>query len=395
MGRDTGFLRSAAAIVLVALAFAGAALAGTFFAFGPEDFRPTGGSKRATIYNRSFSTPDPSGSYTLKVINGGTNGQFGRVSSCGVVLNGALVVKPSQVNQNVATITRTVTLRSSNTLQIQVAGNAGSGVTLQIEGTDTTPPIISATRAPAANASGWNNSNVTVTFTCSDARSGIATCTAPVTVSTEGAGQIVSGTATDKAGNTATASVTVDLDRTAPTIAPTIAPPPNAAGWSHADVTITYACADSLSGIQDCPAPMVVGEEGAGRIVSATATDRAGNSAAATATLNIDKTPPTIVPAAAPAPNANGWNDSDVTVTYTCADAISGVVDCPPPATLSGEGGGQVVTGTVTDRADNTGTATLTLNLDRTPPTITIAAPAGAVSGTTAPQIDVRYADTV
>jgi RHS repeat-associated protein len=306
-------------LVLAGVALLVIARAGTFFAFGPEDFRPTYGSKKATIYTRGFATPDPSGRYTLRVINGGANGQFGRVSSCGVVFNGAIVVKPSEVNQNVAAVTKQVALRASNTLQIQVAGNAGSGVTLQIEGADTTPPIINATSTPLPNANGWNNGDVTVTFTCSDARSGIATCPAPDVVTSEGADQIVSGTATDRAGNTATASVGIDLDRTAPTVAPDVSPPPNAAGW----------------------------------------------------------------------------NSTDVTVTYVCVDALSGVDRCPPPATISAEGGGQEVKAGATDRADNAGSVALVVSIDRTPPTITIAAPTGAVSGTTAPPIDVRYADTV
>jgi len=49
---------------------------------------------------------------------------------------------------------------------------------------------------------GWNNSNVTVTFTCSDASSGIASCSGPVTVANEGANQSVTGHAVDNAGNT-------------------------------------------------------------------------------------------------------------------------------------------------------------------------------------------------
>jgi hypothetical protein len=49
--------------------------------------------------------------------------------------------------------------------------------------------------------------------------------------------------------------------------------------------------------------------------VSATATDNAGNTASANLKLNIDKTPPTITATASLAPNAKGWNNSNVTVT--------------------------------------------------------------------------------
>src|SRR5207237_2197275 len=51
----------------------------------------------------------------------------------------------------------------------------GTSVTLAPEQTafaDTTPPTTSATRAPAPNANGWNNSDVTVTLDATDNASG-------------------------------------------------------------------------------------------------------------------------------------------------------------------------------------------------------------------------------
>ena len=59
---------------------------------------------------------------------------------------------------------------------------------------------------------------MTVTFTCTDPESSIATCTGPTTVSTEGAGQIVTGTAVDTARNSASTSVTINLDKTPPVL---------------------------------------------------------------------------------------------------------------------------------------------------------------------------------
>ena len=84
---------------------------------------------------------------------------------------------------------------------------------------DPNAPIITATATPAANANGWHNTDVTVSFDCQDATSGVATCSDPVVVSTEGANQTITGTATDHAGNSASSSVTVNLDKTAPGVA--------------------------------------------------------------------------------------------------------------------------------------------------------------------------------
>jgi hypothetical protein len=51
---------------------------------------------------------------------------------------------------------------------------------------DTTPPTITAVATPAANANGWNKTNVTVKFICADTGSGIRTCPAKTIVSAEG-----------------------------------------------------------------------------------------------------------------------------------------------------------------------------------------------------------------
>jgi len=71
---------------------------------------------------------------------------------------------------------------------------------------DTTPPTITASFSPLLNAAGWGKEDVTVTFTCSDANSGIAVCPPPVLVTTEGDGQVIAGTSTDLAGNSTSTS---------------------------------------------------------------------------------------------------------------------------------------------------------------------------------------------
>src|SRR5262249_36170624 len=128
---------------------------------------------------------------------------------------------------------------------------------------------------------------VTVTFNCSDKTSGVASCPAPVTVSTEGANQVVSGTASDLAGNNASASTAVNLDMTPPTITATINPPPDAGGYNSGPATVTFTCSDSLSGVATCPAPVSVTTEGAGQMINGIAGDRARNTAGVSITVNI------------------------------------------------------------------------------------------------------------
>ena len=76
--------------------------------------------------------------------------------------------------------------------------------------------------------------------------------------------------------------------------------------------------------------------------------DNAGNEEAhSTITVRIDKTAPTITHTQSPLPNADGWNNTDVTVTFDCADQadLSGIASCTAPQTVTTDGANQVVTG--------------------------------------------------
>ena len=144
---------------------------------------------------------------------------------------------------------------------------------------------------------------MTVTFTCGDALSGIAFCPDPVTVTAEGAGQVVTGIAIDKAGNTASTSVTVNIDKTAPaaniSVTPAILWPPN---HKMVNVAVNGGASDNTSGVASVvitvtdeygrvqPAvngfnttiPLEAWREGADRdgrhyLITAVITDKAGN----------------------------------------------------------------------------------------------------------------------
>src|SRR5918996_4716017 len=90
------------------------------------------------------------------------------------------------------------------------------------------------------------------------------------------------------------AAAAAALDTTPPTIAAVVTPPPNAAGWNRSKVTVKFVCADTESGLKSCPTAIVVTTEGAGQVITGTAVDKAGNTASASLTLNIDRTPPVL-----------------------------------------------------------------------------------------------------
>ena len=270
------------------------------------------------------------------------------------------------------------------------AGKSNSAtVTVNI---DKTPPVITALVAPQPNAAGWNNSPVTVTFACSDTGSGIAVCSDPILVSTEGVNQVITGTVTDKAGNTTQISVPLKIDMTAPVLTATTAPPSNAAGWNTTPVTITYACSDNLSGVLACPQQQVASVEGKAQQFTAIVTDQAGNTANSAILLNIETTAPTITALLTPAPNVAGWNNTDVTVGFNCAPSASDVVSCQPPVVVSAEGKAQSVSGTVSDQAGKTATASAIVNIDKTPPLISAsAAPPANAAGWNNTDVMITY----
>ena len=269
----------------------------------------------------------------------------------------------------------------SHTLEywsVDRAGNEETRKTVEVK-IDKTDPTINHSQDPAANANGWNNSAVTVTFVCNDNEggSGIKSCTAPQTVAGEGANQQVTGTAVDNAGNTATDPAMVSIDTTPPTISAATDRDANGNGWYKDDVTVGFTCVDALSGIDTCPQPATLGE-GANQSVSGTATDAAGNSASANRSgINVDKTSPTLTGAAQGSPT-NGWYSGDVTVTWTCSDAGSGIDGgCPADSTVNGEGDDLRIGASVSDRAGNSTNATVGgIKIDRTAPVTRFSVPA-------------------
>ncbi|HVC88946.1 MAG TPA: HYR domain-containing protein [Gaiellaceae bacterium] len=144
---------------------------------------------------------------------------------------------------------------------------------------DTTPPTDNPVVSPAANGAGWNNSDVTVNWNWTDSGSGIdlSHCTQSSASTGEGAITLTS-TCQDIAGNQASDSVTVHVDKTAPVLAYS-----GNAGTYAADQSVSISCSasDALSGVASSTCAAVSGPAwsfGLGtHTVSATATDNAGN----------------------------------------------------------------------------------------------------------------------
>ncbi len=174
-------------------------------------------------------------------------------------------------------------------------------------------------------------------------------------------------------------------DATPPSVSMTATPRPNANGWSNSEVVVMATASDELggSGVKeieftvDGTSTTTAGAEAQASVstdgqivVTCVARDNAGNeSAPQTLTIRVDRTPPMIVGSTSPMPNSACWNNTDVTVSFECADGCSGLAATPPPVTLAAEGEGQSVAGTVEDLAGNAATVIVGgINIDKTPP---------------------------
>ena len=229
---------------------------------------------------------------------------------------------------------------------------------------DTTAPVITFVSRTPANSSGWNNSDVTVTWSCTDSGSGVVAESVSETIAADGADQSASGTCEDHAGNKASDTQSdINIDKTAPTASASVSTGPNANGWNNSDVTVSFIGTDGLSGIDFCSDAVTLSDEGTGQSASGTCTDKAGNvSALATVSgINIDKTTPAVSLVGGPA-DGGSYYFGFVPDAPTCSasDALSGL---DGSCSVSGYGtavGFHTVSASATDNAGNEGSDSAT-----------------------------------
>jgi hypothetical protein len=210
-----------------------------------------------------------------------------------------------------------------------IADSAPHSIVVTI--TDTTPPAITAERTPPPNAAGWNNSDVIVTFNCTDGV-GVASLSDPAVVSAEGAGQSRIGTCTDAAGNSATVdSGEINIDKTPPAATGTPSREPDAHGWYNRPFDVVWTAVDPLSGVLSCTAASTYnGPDVDAGSLTGSCQDVAGNLGEAGFDFRFDATAPEIV-ITQPADGARFLLNQAAAAIYHCADTLSGVASCAGP----------------------------------------------------------------
>lgn len=168
-------------------------------------------------------------------------------------------------------------------------------------------------------------------------------------------------------------------DSTPPLVSASVSAPPNLHGWHNSQLTVVWSVSDAESGIAHSLGchDVTLADDTPGVTLTCTASNGAGLQASESVTVKLDRTAPAVSGTRMPAANAFGWNNSDVTVTFSCEDALSGVdeTSVTGAATLSAEGANQSAAGSCVDRAGNQAHAVVDgINIDTTAPSVSCSA---------------------
>ena len=274
--------------------------------------------------------------------------------------------------------------------------------TLSATGTDTVTidtvnPVVTVPANIVVNATNPGGATVSYVPTFSDATSGLATSgCVPASGSTFPIGTMtVTCTATDKAGNTSSHSFTITVGAHVPVAAPTQAPAASGNGWNNTDVVVTWNWSDAVSDIDAGKCTMTTTSSGEGTLtLTATCKDLVGTTGSASYTVKVDKTLPLVSILIHPIdPSAS----SSATFTFSATDTGGSTIDtvtckldalAAAPCTTTGSqtytglaNGLHTVDVTATDKAGNSGQASLTWVVAAAGPSITVSHVANGSNG--------------
>src|SRR5215469_9069287 len=363
--------------------------------------------------NTGFATPPAtlailSSSLPDAVTGGSYSGQvslFGGMAPYSVsVTNGSLPAGLSITNTGL--ITGTPSAAGNFTFTVQVTDSAAqqSSSTQVLRIRVGSPLVIGTTTLPAATISVPYSASLNATGGFGNVTWSLTSGALPTGLGLSSAG-VISGTTPATGGTftftvqavdssclisvsscqpqTAKQTLNIIIDSTPPVITPTITGTMGSNGWYVSNVTVTWTATDPESGIASstgCGSTSLT-TDSAGFSVICSATNGAGLSSLNTVTIKRDATPPSIVGARTPVPNAAGWNNTNVTVTFTCTDNLSGVAPGYPSGgttlTANTPVTGATVSGVCVDVAGNSNTTSVgPIKIDTALPSISVTAPA-------------------
>jgi YVTN family beta-propeller protein len=233
---------------------------------------------------------DGTNTLSMVVSNAGSRNPYAPRTPAFAVVDGSL---PPGLSLSVGgVISGTPTLAGSYAFTVQAEDANGfvaeRAYTLVIGGAgDTTAPVITPQVTGLAGTNGWFRGNVVVSWTVVDPETQVTSTSncGSVVISTETAGTNVTCQATS-AGGTASQTVTVKLDKTAPTGLPTLS---NTRPLLNEVVTVNANGVDAISGVasESCEAADTSTVSLAQKRLNCTITDEAGNVAVRPAAFRV------------------------------------------------------------------------------------------------------------
>jgi hypothetical protein len=161
-------------------------------------------------------------------------------------------------------------------------------------------------------------------------------------------------------------------DPTPPQVTPVYSPALPATGWFKGSVTLSWLVVDPESVILNmtgCSVQTFTADTPGTPVTCSAESDGGTNSGSVK--VKLDRTPPAVTAVPDRLPDANGWYNRPVTVSFSGTDATSGIATCAPPGRYGGPDiSAAALVGSCTDGAGNSASASLPLRYDATAPSL-------------------------
>lgn len=344
--------------------------------FGPAVFKRSKG--KPITEKITFTSPTSGTDFVMKIHNWDNQGKQ-RTSSGDVALNGVQIAGPSDFNQSVEWIERTISINATNEISVKLASPPGSFITITIVGQGLGPTVsISASpetiQAGESSTLSWSSSNAETAII--DQGIGDVPVNGSITVSPAQT-TIYTITATGP-GGTSTDSVTVTVIHPLPAVSISASPDTIQVGES---ATLSWASsnADSATinnGIGSVPVDGSITVSPAETTTYTITVNGPGGTATDSATVTVIHPPPTVSISANPGTIQIGessvlsWNstnaDSCVIEPNIGSVGVNGMITISPAETTN-----YTITAT---GLGGTATANVTVTVTYPPPTVSISA---------------------
>jgi hypothetical protein len=169
------------------------------------------------VFTATASASAPTISYSIDGISGNNGWYRGSSHGDNVVLHWSVSLDATSSNCLPAITIPGDTTGTTRTCSATNADGTTTAVTREI-GIDATPPTVAASFSRGPDFNGWFNHPVKISWSGTDATSGIASCSAMTYQGPDNGAATATGGCTDKAGNSTTSPVQFEYDATGPVL---------------------------------------------------------------------------------------------------------------------------------------------------------------------------------